>query len=90
MNLITSTELRTRMPEVIATLLAGGKIDLIHRSRLVGQIKPQKYQAKPLTAKDIREIIARSKKLTLPKLTDKQIEARYRKHLKEKYGKGLS
>lgn len=90
MNIVTSTELRTKIPQVIATLLAGGKIDLIHRSKLIGQIKPQKDQAKPLTEKDIKEIISAAKRLNLPKLTDKQIEARYRKHLKEKYGKGLS
>lgn len=90
MAYITTTELRTKMPEVIMALLAGESIDLIHRSRLIGEIKPQKYQAKPLTEKDIKEIIAAAKRLNLPKLTDKQIETRYRRHLKEKYGKGLS
>ncbi len=90
MNMITSTEIRTKMPRVIASLRAGESIELIHRSRIIGQIKLQKYQAKPLTEKDVKEIIAAAKKLKLPKLTDKQIEARYRKHLREKYGKGLS
>lgn len=90
MNVITSTEIRTKMPQVIATLRSGESIDLIHRSKIIGLIKPQKYQGKPLTEKDIKELIGAAKKLKLPKLTDKQIEARYRKHLREKYGKGLS
>lgn len=86
MNLITTTELRTQIPEVIMALLAGESIDLIHRSRLIGEIKPQKYQNKPLSDKDIIEIIARVKKLNLPMLTDKQLENNYRKHMMKKYG----
>lgn len=78
------------MPEVIVALLAGESIDLIHRSRLIGEIKPQKYQNKPLTSKDVAEIKAIAKKLNLPKLTDKQLERNYRKHMMEKYGKGIS
>ena len=90
MNIITSTELRTKMPEVIATILSGGSIDLVHRSKIVGEIKPKKYQAKPLTAADIRHIKILAQKLRLPKLSYKEREKRYRKHVMEKYGKGLS
>lgn len=90
MNIVTSTELRTKMPQVIAALLGGETIELIHRSKIVGEITPAKKSAEPLTKKDIKEIIAAAKRLKLPKLTDKQIEMRYRKHLKEKYGKSLS
>lgn len=90
MNLITTTELRTQIPEVIMALLAGESINLIHRSRLIGEIKPQKYQNKPLTEKDIVDIIATAKKLNFPKLTDKQLKNNYRKHMMKKYGKGLS
>ncbi|MBI5619875.1 hypothetical protein HY950_02850 [Candidatus Gottesmanbacteria bacterium] len=90
MPYVTTTELRTKMPEIIGALLAGESIDLIHRSRLIGEIKPQKYQNKPLTREDIAEIKAAAKKLNLPKLTDKQLLSNYRKHIMEKYGKGIS
>jgi len=89
MDLVTSTELRTKTPEVIAALLAGKSVDIVHRSKIVGEIKPKKYQAKPFTAETIEQLIALIKKLRLPKLTDKQIAMRYRKHLLEKYGAGL-
>jgi antitoxin (DNA-binding transcriptional repressor) of toxin-antitoxin stability system len=89
MDLVTSTELRTKTPEVIATLLSGKSVDIVHRSKIVGEIKPKKYQAKPFTAAGIEQLIALTKKLRLPKLTDKQIAARYRKHILTKYGAGL-
>ncbi|MEK7592413.1 MAG: hypothetical protein AAB508_03380 [Patescibacteria group bacterium] len=90
MNLITTTELRTRTSELIKALLAGESVDLIHRSQILGEIKPKKYQSKPFTKETIERLASITKKMNLPKLTDKQIETRYRKHLMEKYGKGLS
>ncbi|MBI5613633.1 hypothetical protein HY947_01805 [Candidatus Gottesmanbacteria bacterium] len=90
MNLITTTELRTRTSELIEALLSGESIDLIHRSKVLGEIKPKKYQAKTFTKETIERLALLTKKMNLPKLTDKQIEVRYRKHLMEKYGKGLS
>lgn len=88
--MITTTELRTKMPDVIMALLAGESINIIHRSKIIGEIKPQKYQNKPLTHEDIAKIKAAAKRLNLPKLTDKQLEQNYRKHMMKKYGKGLS
>lgn len=90
MDMISSTDVRTKMPEVIATLLAGGSIDLVHRSKMIGEIKPKKYQRKIFTKESLERLKTLTKKLNFPKLTDKQIEARYRKHLMEKYGAGLS
>lgn len=71
-------------------LLTGESIDLIHRSKLIGEIKPKKYTGKVLTAEGIQRIMELAKKMKLPKLTDKQMERNYRKHIIEKYGKGLS
>mgnify|MGYP001583179089 CR=1 FL=1 len=90
MNYVTTTELRTRMTELIGALLAGESIDLIHRSKIIGEIKPQKYMSDSLTEKDIAEIIASAKKLQTPNFTDTQLENNYRKHIMKKYGKGLS
>lgn len=87
MNLITTTELRTQIPEVIATLLAGRSVELIHRSKVIGEIKPKMRIPKPF---DPDRFIAAISKLNLPKLSDKQLENNYRKHMINKYGKGLS
>lgn len=87
MNLITTTELRTQIPEVIATLLAGRSVELIHRSKVIGEIKPKMRIPKPF---DPDRFIAAVSKLNLPKLTDKQLENNYRKHMMNKYGKGIS
>ncbi len=87
MNFITTTELRTKSKDLIKTLQEGRSIDLIHRSRLVGIIKPTKEQPKVFNAKKIAQI---AKAMNLPKLSYAQREKRYRKHLMEKYGKGIS
>lgn len=87
MNLITTTELRTQIPKVIATLLAGRSVELIHRSKVIGEIKPKMRIPKPF---DPDRFIAAISKLNLPKLSDKQLENNYRKHMINKYGKGLS
>lgn len=86
MNIITSTELRTQTPKVIETLLHGGVIDLVHRSKIVGEIRPKKQESNPFNAKKFLEL---AKKLNLPRLSYKERERRYRAHLMKKYGKGL-
>ena len=90
MDIITSTELRTKVPRVIETLLHGGVIDLVHRSRIVGEIRPKTKSQKVLTQKDIRELMLLAKKMNLPKLSYRERERVYRKHLMEKYGKSIS
>ena len=57
MNVITATEIRTKMPDVIATLLAGGSIDLVHRSRIVGEIRPKRTEEKVFNAKRFVKIV---------------------------------
>lgn len=90
MNLITTTELRTKMPEVIVALLSGESIDLIHRSRMVGKIIPDKNRTKIFTQKDFEDLQRITKKMNLPKLSQKQMEKNYKEHMMNKYGKGLS
>lgn len=89
MQVITTTELRTKSKQLVETLKMGDSVDLIHRSRVVGKIKPV-YDAKPLTKEGIKRIVEAAKKLNLPKLSYKERERIYRKHLMEKYGKGIS
>ena len=87
MQVITTTELRTKSKELVKLLQEGHSVDLIHRSKIVGEIKPKIQDPKPFDPDKVAEI---AKRLNLPKLTPRQIEARYRAHLMKKYGKGLS
>lgn len=87
MQYITTTELRTKSKELLKVLQTGSSVDLIHRSRVVGEIKPKIYDPKPFNAKKFLKLV---EKLNLPKLTPRQIEARYRKAMMEKHGKSLS
>lgn len=90
MQYITTTQLRTMSHQLIQALDAGEEIELVHRSRVVGEIKPKTFVSKPFTQKDIDDLIVLAKKMNLPKLSYKERERNYRKHIMEKYGKGLS
>ena len=89
MEYITTTNLRTQSPRLVEALKKGSIVSLVHRSKIVGVIKPQK-QSKPLTKNDIKLLKKLAKDLNLPKTSYKQREKIYRKHLLEKYGKSLS
>lgn len=89
MQVITTTELRTKSKELVAALQEGYSVDLIHRSKVIGEIHPAK-EPKPLTKKDIEKLKKLARELNLPKLSYKERERRYRKHLMEKYGQNLS
>ena len=85
MNYITSTDLRTKTSQVIKDLKLGSSLSLIHRSRVIGIIKPL-YEPKPFDADAFKHAI---KGLNLPKTTYAQREKIYREHLMKKYGKSL-
>ncbi len=87
MQTITTTELRTKSKKLVEALREGKSVDLIHRSKVVGEIKPKIYDPKPFNPDAVAEI---AKKLNLPKLSYKERDRRYRAHLMKKYGKGLS
>lgn len=87
MNYITTTQLRTKSSQLIKTLKEGHSVDLIHRSKVVGEIRPKIYDPRPFNPDKVAEI---AKQLNFPKLSYRQRERRYRKHLMEKYGKGIS
>lgn len=89
MNYITTTQLRTKSSQLVNALKNGASIALVHRSKIIGEIIPKK-ETKPLSRKDIEELKRLAKELNLPKTSYKQRERLYRKHLVEKYGKGLS
>jgi antitoxin (DNA-binding transcriptional repressor) of toxin-antitoxin stability system len=87
MNYITTTQLRTKTPELINTLLSGGSINLVHRSKIVGEIIPKKSEPKIFNAARFEKIV---KQLKFKPLTRKEAENNYRDHIINKYGQGLS
>lgn len=87
MNFITTTELRTKSKDIVKTLAEGNSIDIIHRSRLVGIIKPAKNKPKIFNAKRVTEL---AREMNLPHLSYAEREKRYRDHLMKKYGKNIS
>lgn len=85
--MVTTTELRTHVPLLIEELRRGGTVELVHRSKIIGEIKPKMRIPKPFNPDRFIEAVS---KLNLPNLSDKQLESNYRKHIMKKYGKGLS
>lgn len=90
MNYITTTDLRTKSSELIDLLLRGTEVSLIHRSKIVGVIKPVQNTAEPLTQESIDKLKKLAIQLNLPKTTYKERERRYHRYMIEKYGKHLS
>lgn len=86
MQTISTTELRTRSKDLVKVLNEGKRVDLIHRSKVVGQINPKGQSQKVFDAVRFLKII---NKLNLPILTDEEIDKRYRKAMEKKHGKSI-
>lgn len=87
-HFITTTELREQSSKVVASLLAGENITLIHRSKMIGKITPIDSTHRVIT--DVKEFkkaldAAKPKKL-IPR---NQREKIYRDNLKKKYAPNL-
>ena len=89
MDYITTTNLRTQSSKLIDTLKKGGSVSLIHRSKVVGSIKPSK-KIKTFTKESILKLKKLAEELNLPELSYDERENKYRKHLMENYGKDIS
>lgn len=84
--MISTTDLRTKVPLLLQALTRGESVELIHRSKVVGEIKPKMRIPKPFNPEHFLKTVAR---LNLPRLSQKQMERNYRDHMMKKYGKGL-
>lgn len=88
MQYITTTELRTKSSKLVDYLTKGNIISLVHRSKVIGTIEPAKFiEAPPATLEGLRAFLkaVKPKRLT-PRLKREEM---YRKHLLERYGKGI-
>lgn len=89
MQYINTTELRTKSSKLIDSLLKGSVVSLVHRSKIVGKIQPvQESQSIIFDAAKFKKFI--DSLGSLKRITKKEREKIYRKHLQEKYGKGVS
>lgn len=87
MDTITATELRTKVPDLVAMLLSGKSFDFVHRSQIIGTIIPVIPQKKTISSRALQKKIDA---LGLPSLTAKEIDRRYRAAMMKKHGQGLS
>lgn len=88
MNYITTTQLRTETPELIATLMYGQNIDLIHRSQVIGEIRPKKTtKPKLFNSKRMMKIV---ESMNLKPMSTKQAEKNYRDYMFKRHGQGIS
>lgn len=83
MQTITTTELRTKSKKLIESLKKGESVDLIHRSKIVAEIKPKIDEPEPFDPVEFEKLLDG---FILEEISDEEAEKRYRDHLKEKYG----
>lgn len=89
MDYISTTDLRTKSSSLVSILQKGGSISLIHRSKVIAEIKPKKMITY-LKSKDIQDLKNLAKELNLPESSYEEREMKYKKNLEEKYGKNIS
>lgn len=85
MNYITTTQLRTDSPKLIASLKSGEEISLIHRSQVIGVIKPKSSVPAPIKSMKLFKTYLQQIKPKI-KFTSVKRTAVYTKHLLTKYG----
>ena len=84
MNYLSTTQLRTQTPLLIRMLIAGKKVKLLHRSKVVGQIVPlESKQTKIFRAQDL---LKSTHYLNLKKYSPDQIRAKYKTIVNAKHG----
>ncbi len=89
MNLITTTELRTKTSDLVEKLLKGEEVELIHRSKVVAVIKPKKVsQSKRIDPK--RFAMTLKKLEPKRKMTYKQIMKIYDHYMMYRHGPRVS
>lgn len=88
MQYITTTDLRTQSSHLVALLSQGRKTALVHRSKIIGEILPVPPGAKLFDVKKFRKFIKGPSYQR--DLSYEERDVVYRKHLEEKYGKGIS
>lgn len=83
MNFITTTQLRTKSKELVKSLEEGYSVKLVHRSKVIGEIKPKIHEPKPFNSARFLKTI---KKLNFSPLSLDEIDKKYREAMTKKHG----
>ena len=84
-HFITTTQLREHSSKVVARLISGEDVTLVHRSKIIGVIKPLLSFSKPIeNLEEFKKalIAVKPKKL----ITFQNRNKIYREHFKKRYG----
>ena len=86
---ISTTELREQSSKVVAKLRLGEDMVLVHRSRIIGVIKPISSKTKSIdNLSEFKKVVSNYKPShIIPYRKRKEI---YRNYLKKRYGKDIS
>ncbi len=89
MDYITTTDLRTKASKLKDSLERGESTFVLHRSRIIGVFEPYESNNNTFSLKQLSKL---HKSISPSKIqyTYKEREKIYAKHLKEKYGQGIS
>lgn len=88
-NYVTTTELREQSSRIVAKLISGEDITLIHRSKMIGVIKPLIPNTKGMdNIKEFKKALLALKPKTV--ILGEKREKIYSDYLKKRYGKSLS
>lgn len=88
MQYITFTQLRTKSNNLAKALSKGEEVKLVRRSIVVGTIMPDRdADVKTINAK---RLAAKINALSLPSLSLREIDRRYRAAMLKKHGQDLS
>jgi hypothetical protein len=87
MQYITATQLRTKAKDLFDALAQGRTVNLVKGSKVVGEARPKTYDPKPFDPIRFVKIV---KKLNFPKLSNREIERKYRKAMMEKHEPSVS
>jgi len=86
MTYLTTTELRTKSSQLVATLKKGSLVSLVHRSKIIGVISPISEEK----IFDVEKFEQIRNKMNLKPTTYKERDTLYKKRFEEKYGKNIS
>jgi hypothetical protein len=89
MEYITTTEFRTKTPDLVAALLAGYSVDLIHRSKVIGELVPK--NSRVVKVIDPEKFASALKGLEPDKKASyKQLMKNYQRYMSNRHGSNIS
>ncbi len=88
MNYVSTTDLRKKSSVLRDSLRRGENTYLVHRSKVIGVVEPYEKVEKIATLEKLKEVVSLFS--TGKNISYKKRKEIYSKHLKEKYGKGIS